>query len=77
MKNDDCGWIGPLVSAEVARMNAETKAHFDRTVKAIDDLERETALRRLLGDVFGHRTYEVPEAESLARSGWIPARRER
>lgn len=57
--NDDAEWIGPLVRKEIARMNAETKAHFDKTVQTIEQIEMDTALRRLLGDVFGHRSYEI------------------
>lgn len=62
MKPNDAEWIGPLVHKEILRMNAETKAHFDATVAKVDELERDCALRRLLYDVFGSRTWMIEVA---------------
>lgn len=59
MKHDDEKWIGPLVSAEVQKMNEAARKQFAETVRKIDDMERDCALRKLIADVWGHRTYMV------------------
>lgn len=61
-------WISPLVHAEVERLrlNGEARAQFDATVATIDKLERDCALRRIIADTWGTRTFEVAEPNYLS-----------
>lgn len=61
-------WIRSLVHAEVerAQMNMTAREHFAATVAKIDALEMETALRRLICDSWGTRTWMVEEPNYLS-----------
>lgn len=61
MPRSEPDWISPLVHAEVERLrlNGEARAHFNETVKRIDDESDAAEIRRVIADCWGVRTYMI------------------